>query len=408
MKIANRYRPRFDRLEDRACPALVLHQFGTLLTVSGAPTSGSVLINETGATSFTVQDGSGGAVQSFANVRNLTVTLGSASDAVDVNLGGNTFAGTLSVSLGGGTNAFSIENGSVAWLSVLGGSGANNVALGDGATNFTVTQDAAVRLAGNASDAFELSNHASVNGSLTVSNAPTVDLDTGSAIGRSATIFGARVGTTVTDNATVGRDVIFVSSFFITVGQQTLTINGSVGRDVFYSGAFLNTVGNEVDVNADVGRNVYIAANGLADAITVADNVDITGNFTVVLGRGTDVIDVGNNTTIGGAAFLSLGVGPRTVNFGATVGNNTNFVKFTLIGALGDESITFSSTANIKGRAVLSLSRFSTNTVSFSSAQTLNTFPFVIDGGFGGNNTLNLNGTTGTKLSFFRFATVNH
>jgi hypothetical protein len=404
LKTNRRYRPRFDRLEDRTCPALSIHQFSGLLLVSGVPTSGTVSIQETGPNSFTVQDGSATPV-SFTHVTNLSVSLGRGNDTVDINLGGNAFAGSIGASFAGGNNALSIENGTVGVLTIHGGSGANAITLGDG-SSFKVMHDTLVGLAGNASDTVTVASNADFVGNLTVANAASVNLDSGSLVGHSAVFFGARAGTTVVDDATVGGNVVFSGNFFVTSGQDTLQVNGSVGLNVVYASSFVNTVGDEVDISANVGGNVTISASGVAEAVNVDSGVTIGGILTVALAGGSDTINVADGSTILAAQFF-LGNGPRQVNFGATVGNNTNALVFAMFGGVGNEMVTFTAGANFRGRAVLSLSSFSANTVSFSSAQTFNTFAFTIDGGFAGNNTLNLDGTTGTKLFFRHFATVN-
>ena len=66
----------------------------------------------------------------------------------------------------------------------------------------------------------------------------------------------------------------------------------------------------------------------------------------------------------------------------------------------------FTAGATFRGQALVSLSNFSANTVTFASPKTFNTYAFSIDGGFGGYNMLNLYGTWGTKLYFRDFAIV--
>jgi hypothetical protein len=405
MNTKHRYRPRLDPLEDRTCPALTLIHAGGLLVVAGVPTSGTVFIQETGSNSFTVQDGSA-TPASFAHVTSLSVSLGRGNDTVDINLGGNTFAGAISSRFAGGTNALSIENGTAGLLNIGGGSGSNAITLGDGSM-LKVTGATVVNLAGNASDTFTLANNVNLVGNLSVANASTVNLASGSAIGHSAAFFAARTGTVVDDAATIGTDVMFFGNFAIAAGQDTLQVNGTVGRNITFSSSFLNTVGDEVDVNANVGGNVYFAGGGLFDTVNVASGVTIGGNFTTILARGSDTVNVSDGSTVKGGALLNLGNGQRLVNFGATVGNNTNALVLAVFGGVGNEMVTFTAGASIRGQALASLSRFSLNTVSFSSAQTFNTYTFSIDGGFGGFNTLNLNGTHGTTLTFRDFATVN-
>jgi hypothetical protein len=405
MKSNRQYRPRFDRLEDRACPALSIHQFGGLLLVSGVPTSGMVSIQETGAHSFTVQDGSAAPI-SFARVNDLSVSLGRGDDTVDINLGGNAFAGSINANFAGGNNALSIENGTVGSLNIHGGAGGNAVTLGDG-SSFKVMHDTIVGLAGNAADAVSAASTANFAGNLTVVNATNVNLDSGSVVGHTAMFLGARAGTTVVDGATVGGNVVFSGNYVVATGQDTLQVNGTVSQNVVYTSSVVNKVGDEVDISANVARNVTISVSGLAEAVNVDSGVTIGGNLTVAFTGGSDTLNVADGSTIAGGALLLLGSGSRQVNFGATVGNNTNALVFALFGGIGNEMVTFTAGANFQGRAVLSLSNFSANTVSFLSAQRFNTFAFTIDGGFIGNNTLNLNGTTGTKLAFRHFATVN-
>jgi hypothetical protein len=405
MKSNLRYRPRLDRLEDRTCPALAFHYASGLLIVSGVPTSGTVSIQETGPGTFSVQDG-GGTASVFGRVSNLSVNLGNAASTVDINLNGNTLAGSLTTTFAGGANTLSIENGTVGFLTIRGGSGGTTLTLGDGSSLLKVMRDSVISLAGNSGDSVTAANNADFVGNLTVANAASVNLASGSTVGRSAVFSAARIGTDVVDDATVGSDVVFVSSVPLANGQNTLEVDGTVGLDVVVSAGALNLVGTEVDINANVARNVTIATGGLADTVNVATGVNVGGVLTVALARGSDSLNVSDGSTLGGALLL-LGNGPRQVMFGATVGKNTNVLVFEMLGGTGAETVTFTAGATFRGVGIVSLSPFSNNTVSFASAQTFNTFAFTIDGGIFGTNTLNLSGSTGHKLFFRHFTTVN-
>jgi hypothetical protein len=405
MKARHSYRPRFDRLEDRTVPALVLHQVGGLLAVSGVPT-GNVSIHETGSNTITVQDGASTPAL-FRNVRNLSVSLGSGDNEVDIDLGGNAFHGTISAAFASGTNAFRIEHGTVGYLNIHGGHGENDITLGDGVTLFKVNHDTIVGLGGNDSDTLNVGSTTSMLGSLTVNNAASVTLDSGSAVGQNAAFYAAKGGTVVADGATVRGNVQFFGNFAASSGQDTLQVNGAVGGNVLFTSSLANSVGDELDISANVGRNVSFAGAGLAEAVNVDPGVRIGGNLTVVFAGGSDSIYVGDTAVIGGAALFNLGNGPRQVSFGATVGNNANALVFAIVGGYGNEIVTFTSGATFRGRAALTLSRASANTVNFLSSKVFNTYTFTIDGGFAGFNTLNLNGTGGSKLFMRDFAIVH-
>lgn len=404
MKTNPRYRPRFDRLENRMCPALAWQQIGGVLLISGVPTSGSVLVQETGVGSIVVHDGTRAAA--FTSVSSLSVSLGAGNDTVMIDLGGNTLAGAISAGFVGGTNALTIEYGTAGLVNLWGGSGANRIALGDGGRLLRVSSNTTVTLAGNAADTLTVANNVRLAGNLTVSSAATVNINTGSTIGQSATFYAAATGTVVADAATVTLDVTYYGTYGIAAGQDTLMVNGAVGRNLTFSSPYLNWVGNEADVNANVGGNVLIASAGLTDRVTVAPLVDIHGNFTAAFAGGSGTLNVADYSIIEGGALIALGNGSRSVSFGATVGNNTNALVFAVYGGIGNETVTFSAAATFRGQGVVSLSSYSRNTVSFVSPKAFNTYAFVIDGGYGGINTLNLRGTQGTKLGYRDFTYV--
>jgi hypothetical protein len=406
MRASQSFRPRFERLEDRTCPALSLQQVGGLLTVSGVPTSGNVFIHETGAHVITVQDGTSTPAV-YRNVRNLSVSLGSADNSVDIDLGGYGFGGSINVTFASGSNALSIEHGTVGFLNIHGGHGDNDITLGDGVTLFKVRQQTIVGLGGNAYDTLTVGSTTTVAGTLTVNNTASVTLNSGSAISQNAVFYAASTGTVVVDAATVRGNVQFFGSYAAASGQDTLQVNGTVGGSVVFNGSLTNTVGDELDISANVGRNVTFTGSGAVEAVNVAPGVRIGGNLTIAFAGGNDSIDVGDTAVIGGAALFNLGNGLRQVTFGGTVGNNSNALVLAIVGGYGSELVTFTSGATFRGRAALTLSRGSANTVTFLSRKVFNTHAITIDGGFAGLNTLNLNGTGGSKLGVRNFAMVN-
>jgi hypothetical protein len=403
MRTPHRFHPRLDRLEDRTCPALSFNLANGLLVVSGVPTGGAVSIQEASPGTFTVQDGA--ARRTFAPVSNLTVSLAYGNDAVDVNLGGYTFAGTISTVFAGGTNSLSVEHGTAGFLNVQGGYGANAIRLGDGATVFNVSRDTVVALAGNAVDTLAVANHVDLIGNLSVSNVTAVNLAAGSAIGLTAAFYPAYTGTAVVDAATVGGDVAFYGSYSA-AGLDALTVNGVVSGNVIFSGPSVNYVGDTLAINANVNHNVAIAAGGVSDAVSVGYGVTIGGNLGVNLWGGNDRINVADGSTIAGGAQFNLGNGTRYVSFGAAVGNNTNVLVFAITGGIGNETVVFTAGATFRGQALVSLSSYSVNTVTFAAPKTFNTYAFSIDGGFGGYNTLNRYHTSGTRLYYRDFAIV--
>jgi hypothetical protein len=405
----SRYRPHFESLEDRTCPALSATQFGGLLVISGSATGGatiSVTQDATTAGKFTVTDGTYN--HTFSNVRNVTFVLGSADDKVDVNLGGNTFTGSVNAFLGNGNNTLSVENGTLRWLNVYGGTGTDSVTLGDGTTNLKVAHSAWVGLDGSTSDTLTLANHATVSGNLTASAVNTVNLNAGSRVDQTVQVFGGSGGNTVTAAGTIGRDLIFNSAFFRTTAANTLNVNGAVGRDVVFTSSLVNATGDTVNINANVGGEVSIAGTEHNDTVTVAPGVTIGTEFEVWLGRGDDTVTVGNGATIGRSAEIDLGAGNDSLTFGATVGNGSG-LAFSVDGGSGNDQVTITSAAVFNGNGNVRMGP-GDDTVTFASAFTFNTFTFTLHGGSNTTttpgDTLHLNGTTGSKLHYDGFETV--
>src|SRR5262245_7996829 len=102
---ARRRIPRLylEQLEKRDCPSLTITLSAGSLYVGGAPT-GAVSVTEPAANKLTVTD-NGHSLGTYSVTGNLQLTLTNHPSTVTVDLGGNTFAGNITLSLGnGGTN----------------------------------------------------------------------------------------------------------------------------------------------------------------------------------------------------------------------------------------------------------------------------------------------------------------
>src|SRR5262249_3496812 len=88
---------------------------------------------QTATGTFTVTDGGTPVtVEGSGPVSNVDVRLGKTSDTVNINLGGFTLAGSVSASLGGGTDSLAVANGIINGnLDVKGGRGRDAVTVAD-------------------------------------------------------------------------------------------------------------------------------------------------------------------------------------------------------------------------------------------------------------------------------------
>ena len=124
---------KFERVENRLCPA-VLVDLGSNgdLAVSG-DTAGIVAITAIDADSYQVTEG-GSLVATVDGVsRGIHVDLGGSSDVVTIDLAGQTVNGNVQINLGNGDNSLTLTDGTIGGhLIIQGGSGIDTIDVQSG------------------------------------------------------------------------------------------------------------------------------------------------------------------------------------------------------------------------------------------------------------------------------------
>jgi hypothetical protein len=235
MTLRARARLSAEPLEDRSVPAVsATISSGTLLVTGSATNPGdTIAITQTATGTFAVTDGGAPVtVQGSDLVDSVAVRLGRTSDTVGIDLGGFTLAGSVSASLGGGTDSLAVANGTVGGnLVVKGGPGRDTVIVADGLT---------------------------VNGALAVATAGGATFDL--AGGNDALTFQATVGTgtgRVLDvNAGTGNDDVELLAPASIRGDGTVDLG--YGRDTFVFADDGTSLTGELHVRGGAGKDTYV------------------------------------------------------------------------------------------------------------------------------------------------------
>jgi hypothetical protein len=320
-------------LEDRSVPAVTASVVNGSLVVKGdtaAASNVAITASDTNADgaadTFSVTDG-GTSVGSFGSVtKDVVLRLSSNDDTVSIDLGGLSTPRGISVSMGKGTNALTVANGTVAGsLSVAGGSGADTVTLG-GVTGLTVNGNAVIDLGSGDSDALQLTD-ATFNRYLLAYSAETVTLDANSTVAKGFGVLGGSAGTTVNLDGTVEGSVA--------VAGAGACFHGTSAT----SASTLNLAGT-------VDGSVAFVGGGGSDTLNVTGSVG--GNLLAYLGNGDDTATVSGTVT--GSLVLDGGAGNDTMTLSGTVGN-----RAIISGGAGDDTVAITATADIGGNATVNL-----------------------------------------------------
>jgi hypothetical protein len=236
-------------LEDRSVPAVsATVSSGTLLVTGAATNSGdTIAIAQTTPGAFTVSDGGTPVtVEGSGAVNNVDVRLGRVSDTVAIDLGGLSLAGTVSASLGGGTDSLTVANGTIGGnLTVKGGPGRDVVTLVE---PLTINGALAVATAGG--------DDTVTVGAVTIAGGATFDL----AGGDDTLTFRAAVGTGTgrvldIDAGSGNDDVELLASASI---QGDGVVDLGYGRDRFVFADDLTAVTGELLVRGGPGKDTYV------------------------------------------------------------------------------------------------------------------------------------------------------
>lgn len=304
-----------EQLEKRDCPALSIIQAPGLLEIQGTPT-GPLSITEPAAGQIQIVDNLRN-LGTFSANGNLILNLTRHPDLVTIDLMTNRFAGNILISLGLGDpagHAVSVVDGTLGGsLTVVGGSGAENVDLGGG------------------------------GGALTAQGPVSV---TGANLGPGETL-------SLFSNSTLSGNLS-------TALLGTLSLAGTVAGNLSVADAG-TTHALVVDIDGSVGKSVSVTGTNLDDSFTLstvgAGTGIIGGTLSVNLGSSTgptgDVIDLGANTTVNGNTTLTSAGGPvgglYTVDGTITANLSVNMGVSGPAASAQDNLLTFGSTAVVYG-----------------------------------------------------------
>jgi hypothetical protein len=349
MKTVRRIRPRLEVLEDRRCPTLSVRLLPGNLLVSGTPI-GNIVITETAANLFQVQDGSVN-LGSYLNPGNLMLNLTNhQGKAININLNGHTLAGNLSINWGAGdTSQFAaigtgIYGGTIAGsVTITGGSGAEELVPGFQvipSVPFVVPGGLVVggdfTVNARASTAGTFLNILDTGGLFPPATAPVVRI-------------GGNLNTTAVNamalgpNTTIGRSLNDNPA-----GQQSmeLFIFGRVNQNVSFGAGFSSPASFfptvlSLDAAASIGGNLSANLGSGANTLTLSPGSVIGGNTTITE-QGDGTLEVGS--TMGDSLTINLGDGNSTLMFDAVA---TVAGDMTVNGGNGNNDLTaFNGTVN--------------------------------------------------------------
>jgi len=323
---------------------------GNTISAFTAGGAGTATLQNIGAGFATLSTGSqttAGAVLGLA-------TNGTA-DALTVNIGSASNAGTASVTLGLSATQFETVTVNSAGASTA--SNTVNLGLtnsGDGLTDavastatslasLTVTGNRNVSIAGSGNDALKTVTASAFTGdTLSVTTASKVATTVTAGGNYAATITTGTGADTITTGS--GSDVITASSGnnTISAGDGNNNVSATTGDDSITTGA-----GDDTIAGGD-GTNTITAGDG-ANSITGGTGVDKvttgSGNDIISVGAGNNVISAGDGTntitTTTGADSVTSGTGADTIDVGA--GNDTvssGSGADSISAGAGDDSIT--------------------------------------------------------------------
>jgi hypothetical protein len=236
-------------LEDRSVPAVsATISSGTLLVTGSATNPGdTIAITQTATGTFAVTDGSTPVtVQGSDLVDSVAVRLGRTSDTVTIDLGGFTLAGSVTASLGGGTDSLAVANGTIGGdLLVRGGPARDTVTVADG---LTVNGSLAVATAGG--------NDTVTVGAAMIAGSATFDLAGGDDTLTFQATVGTGTGRVLDVDAGSGNDTVQLLSPASIQGDAMVDLG--YGRDTFVFADDGTSLSGELLVRGGPGKDGYV------------------------------------------------------------------------------------------------------------------------------------------------------
>jgi fibronectin-binding autotransporter adhesin len=380
MKQPLRARPSLEPLEDRWCPTVTASVTNGVLTVAGSPAAATdtVLVKETAAGTFEVDDGSTVIASGLTTVTSVKLGLTGATDIIDVDLGGNTLSGNLSAALGTTATTLTVADGTISGnLAVSGQGSADSVTVGGTGTTLTVAKDSSINLGSQAGNSVTVLSGATFSDDLFIAAASvTVNGTVGGNLDVSSTAAGGSCGggfgffrgfaghgahgsasssssLTLGSTGSVGGNLDFsangssdsvdiagtVSSSLKvkltgTTETATLESTASVGKAdfTFGNGTDTLTLAGTIGASGGTGTVLSVTAGGGANTVSILDSAVINGSAWVKLGSGTNAVSLHDSATVTGT--FALKAGTATTLHGST---QTNHATLDLTGFKGTQ-----------------------------------------------------------------------
>jgi hypothetical protein len=236
-------------LGDRTVPAVsAIVSSGTLLVTGSAVNAGdTITVTQTAPGAFTVTDGGTPVtVEGSGPVNNVDVRLGRTSDTVGIDLGGFTLPGSVSASLGGGTDSLTVSNGTINGdLGVRGGPGRDTVTVAD-----PLTVNGALAVATSGGD-----DTVSV-GAATIAGGASFDLAGGDDTLTFRAAVGSGAGRVLDVDAGSGNDAVELLAPASIRGDGRVDLG--YGRDAFTFADDGTALTAELLVRGGPGKDTYV------------------------------------------------------------------------------------------------------------------------------------------------------
>ncbi len=387
MKERQRARPSLEQLEDRWCPAVTASVKNGILTVSGTPASSAdtILVKETAANAFEVDDGSTVVASGLTGVSTVKLALTGSTDVVSVDLGGNTLSGSLTANLGNTNTTLTVADGTISGaLRVSGGSsGTDTFTLGGSGTTLTVADDSSVKLSTQAGNSVDVLSGVTLSddffasaASVTLESGATVT-DTFKATGSTVTVDGTVGGNLDVNGGPVGLGGCGGFGGFGRRGSLFAPFGGTRGGFAG-SGSGQTSTALTLGSRGSVGGNLNFSGNGSSDSMDIAGTV--SGAANVRLSGSSESATVESGASIGQSANFVFGNGTDSLTVAGTIGTS-GYTGTLLTVSVGGGANTLSTldSAAINGSARIRLGS-GTDTVSLQDSATV-TGTFTLTGG---------------------------
>jgi hypothetical protein len=340
MLLKKRFRPLLESLESRLTPSVTTRFSSGILSITGDNTPGiAVSLTAAGAaatTSTILVKVNGNTINTFANVSQVTVSLGNGpGDSVNVALAGKTLTSNLQFTLGNGTSDnVTINDGTTTGrIGVNFGSGgptpATSDVLGVGTGTVATALNGILTVLGSSQNGVQVNiggktATADLVGGGVFTNVNAFTQDAASTEHGSITINNGNFlsSSNVTLPGTVGGNFAMTTG----PGASTVTLGGTIGgfaQVTGYNGS------DSVSVSGTVGKNFTFSNQG-ADTITMTKTTSIGGNVTLNLGS-ANTYHLADEEVIGGNFYLTSGSGGDNIVLGdGTAGMILGYVSMNL------------------------------------------------------------------------------